>query len=402
MRHVVFLLAIALAFTTAYDPEENMTAPEIIEYWGYPVEIVDATTSDGYILTMHRIPYGKQSGPAPAGQPKPVVFMQHGLEASSSNWITNLPNESAGFIFADAGYDVWLGNMRGNMYSINHQTLDPTSHAFWQFSFDEMVQYDLDAMIDTVLNRTGQTSVYYIGHSQGTLTMFSKLSRDQTFHKKIRKFFALAPVGEVKYIQGLLAFLAKWLYYTVDVLYSILGAGEFLPNNWFVKLIADDVCSDTAIEGLCDNIMFLMTGPESSQLNVTRTPVYLAHVPAGTSTKNILHWAQMVRDGQLQEYDYGKRENMEHYGQPTPPLYDVSADDDQIYLYWSEADWLADGKDIQDYLLQQLPVNSLAQNTQLIDFNHMDFVWGLRAADEVYQPILSTIAADLQSLNGTN
>jgi lysosomal acid lipase/cholesteryl ester hydrolase len=324
------------------------------------------------------------------------------LEASSSNWITNLPNESAGFIFADAGYDVWLGNMRGNMYSINHQTLDPTSHAFWQFSFDEMVQYDLDAMIDTVLNRTGQSSVYYIGHSQGTLTMFSKLSRDQTFHKKIRKFFALAPVGEVKYIQGLLAFLAKWLYYTVDVLYSILGAGEFLPNNWFVKLIADDVCSNKAIEGLCDNIMFLMTGPESSQLNVTRTPVYLAHVPAGTSTKNILHWAQMVRDGQLQEYDYGKRENMEHYGQPTPPLYDVSADNDQIYLYWSEADWLADGKDIQDYLLQQLPVNSLAQNTQLIDFNHMDFVWGLRAADEVYQPILRTIAADLQSLNSTS
>lgn len=104
-----------------------------------------------------------------------------------------------------------------------------------------------------------------------------------------------------------------------------------------MKLIADEVCANSHMTSLCDNIMFLMTGPESNQLNVvscrivvqlnrmpllkaasiqTRTPVYLAHVPAGTSTQNILHWAQMVRSGQLQEYDYGsKKTNVEHYGQ---------------------------------------------------------------------------------------
>ena len=37
----------------------------MIEYWGYPVEEHRVTTDDGYILTMHRIPYGKDG---PSGQ----------------------------------------------------------------------------------------------------------------------------------------------------------------------------------------------------------------------------------------------------------------------------------------------------------------------------------------------
>lgn len=73
----------------------NTFQPQIIERWGYPVEIYPVTTEDGYILDMHRIPNGLTEKGSKQ-RPKPVIFLQHGLEASSSNWVTNLPYQSAG------------------------------------------------------------------------------------------------------------------------------------------------------------------------------------------------------------------------------------------------------------------------------------------------------------------
>lgn len=195
--------------------------------------------------------------------------MQHGLECDSSNWVVNLPDESAAFIFADAGYDVWMGNFRGNTYSMKHKNLKPSHSAFWDWSWDEMQKYDLPAMIEKVLEVTGQESLYYMGHSQGTLTMFSRLSEDKVgWGNKIKKFFALAPVGSVKHIKGALKFFADYFSLEFDGWFDVFGSGEFLPNNWIMKLVSQSVCAGLKVEAdLCDNVMFLIAGPESNQVN---------------------------------------------------------------------------------------------------------------------------------------
>ena len=46
---------------------------------------------------------------------------------------------------------MWLGNNRGSTFSRKHKTLDPDhSRLFWEFSFQELGEFDDVAMIDFV------------------------------------------------------------------------------------------------------------------------------------------------------------------------------------------------------------------------------------------------------------
>ena len=107
---------------------------QLIRYNGYPAEQYDVVTDDGYIINIQRIPHGR-NGRFKDVSNKPVIFLQHGLLASSTNWITNLPNQSFGFVLADQGFDVWLGNVRGNTYGLHHVKLSVHSDAFWDFRY---------------------------------------------------------------------------------------------------------------------------------------------------------------------------------------------------------------------------------------------------------------------------
>lgn len=93
---------------------------------------------------------------------------------------------------------MWLGNARGTYYSRAHVRLRPDAilnTEFWEFSWDEIGNLDLPAMIDYALEYTGKQRLHYIGHSQGTTAFFVMGSLRPDYNQKITSMHALAPVA---------------------------------------------------------------------------------------------------------------------------------------------------------------------------------------------------------------
>ncbi|XP_052028486.1 gastric triacylglycerol lipase isoform X2 [Apodemus sylvaticus] len=336
------------------NPEATMNISQMITYWGYPSEEYEVITEDGYILGVYRIPYGKHN---------------------SEN--------------IDAGYDVWLGNSRGNTWSRKNIYYSPDSVEFWAFSFDEMAKYDLPATIDFIVQKTGQEKIHYVGHSQGTTIGFIAFSTNPALAKKIKTFYALAPVATVKYTQSpfkKISLIPKFLFKV------IFGNKMFMPHNYLDQFLGTEVCSRELLNRLCSNALFVFCGFDQKNLNVSRFDVYLGHNPAGTSTQDLLHWAQLSRSGKFQAFDWGSPfQNMLHYNQRTPPDYNVSAMTVPIAVWNGGNDILADPQDVA-MLLPKLP--NLLYHKEILPYNHLDFIWAMDAPQEVYNEILSMMAED--------
>ncbi|KAG8201347.1 hypothetical protein JTE90_016824 [Oedothorax gibbosus] len=371
------------------DPDSGRNVTQLITSKGYPAENHIVQTKDGYLLSIQRIPSGRSKWLSERhNQNKKVVFLQHGLLSSSTDWVLNFPDESLAFILADAGYDVWLGNIRGNTYSRRHVKYSPKSKIFWQFSFDEMAEYDLPAMIDYVLNITGQKQLSYIGHSQGTTTAFAMLSQKPEYNQKINIFIALAPVTTVGHMTSAIRYLAPFTK-DIDFLFKILGVSEFLPNNALMKFLSELVCN-TKAKFICEDAIFLLCGTDYSQLNQTRLEVYVAHTPAGASTQSIIHYAQMVNSKKFLKYDFGKKENLKRYNQTTPPEYHVQNITTKVALFWSKNDQLADPQDVE-LLHKSLKTCVSSYCIKFNSFNHLDFVWAIDANTLLYGEVQSLL-----------
>ena len=146
---------------------------------------------------MHSIPGSPRSPPRYG---KTVVYLQHGLLDSSASWVSMGPRNGFAYLLADLGYDVWLGNARGNTYSRNHVKNDPDGRRgnrrqFWSFTWHEIGTIDLPAMIEFISSKTGQRKMHYAGHSQGTTSFLVLASERPEYNDRFISVHLLAPIA---------------------------------------------------------------------------------------------------------------------------------------------------------------------------------------------------------------
>ncbi|XP_075973243.1 lipase 3-like [Anticarsia gemmatalis] len=372
-------------FSTDIEEDSLLDAPGLIRKYGYPQETHLVTTSDGYILEAHRIPHGRNSSPGP----RPAVLIMHGLLSSSADFIVLGPGSALAYILADAGYDVWLGNARGNFYSRRHRTYNPDSKVsqnFWKFSWDEIGNYDLPAFIDYILAKTGQEKLHYIGHSQGGTTFLVLNSLKPEYNSKFISFQGLAPASffdnnDVSMFNSLAPFEN-----IIETAAFAMGQGEIFGSRDFVSWFTSNYCTPGSIfASICGSSITGMG--DRDYYNSTMVPLFMAHAPAGASVRQIAHFGQVIRFKAFRRYNYNMLTNLSKYGRANPPAYNLANVNVPAYIHYGMGDKEVHYKDVFK-LADRLPKTVGLYEAGRQSFHHYDFIWADDAKHMVYSTVL--------------
>ncbi|XP_053990411.1 lipase 3-like [Hylaeus volcanicus] len=361
------------------------TPTERVRNLGYVAEIHQVVTEDGYILQMDRIVGSKSSH---ASDKKNPVLLIHGLLDTSAAWVLPCPEKGLGYILADQGYDVWMGNVRGSRFSRRHVTLSTKDKNYWMFSWHEMGMFDIPAMIDYILTNTRQEKLYYVGHSQGSTSFFVMASEKPEYQEKIIAAFTLAPAVFMSRATLPLIRLLTPHINNAKILTDLIGMYEFKPSSSLVRTLSKIMCKDEMpTQPLCKTAFGIMGGRNDKDFNITLIPEIAQYDPAGASTRQFIHYAQLCTSGNFAHYDHGLVRNLLNYGSIQPPKYNIANIKTPIYLYYGNNDEMVNVKDLEQ-LYETLP-NAQKFLVPYKWFAHLDFLWGMQAKNLVYDGILN-------------
>lgn len=169
------------------------------------------------------------------------------------------------------------------MHSRKHKTLDTASKEFWDFSFVELGDYDLPAMIDKALQVSGNQKLIYMAHSQGTSQMLYALSENKDLESKLDFFIALAPVTQMNHGTE------TWLGMLAEHKDAILKAFDLLKvYSVFTEPLAT-AC--TVLPVLCHVPSHLYVASSEKYNDPETVALTRAQFPSGMAVKQLIHYA---------------------------------------------------------------------------------------------------------------
>ncbi|KAI9100356.1 Alpha/Beta hydrolase protein [Phlyctochytrium arcticum] len=387
-----------------------MDTKACIEYWKYPCETHTTETRDGYRLGLHRIPnpqFGSTAYSYPPPYERPPIIIWHGLFIQSGAFVCSPggPTTNLAFVLADAGFDVWLANSRGSVYSRHHAHLPSAEeHMFqskyWKYvGMDEMAKFDVPAVVKYVCQMTGWSKVGYLGYSQGTAQMFMSLSLSEEMNERVACFVAMAPAMRPRAISKPVFALAD--RFSPAILYG-LGWWSFLPlAEWLRRFAHSEHYSH-----IIHNSLQLLLGWNCTRWPAAWRPALYSHLFGGGSVRNVVHWFEIMTKQTFGPYEH---ERAPHYlangtGMHPPLATSGTIDIDtfapantgpcayptkhirtKMVLFSGTKDEISE----PEYLRRVLPEATTIK--QVDGFGHMDFLWDPTAKERVWDDIVLTL-----------
>ncbi|KAL7753319.1 cholesterol esterase [Sorochytrium milnesiophthora] len=309
---------------------------------------------------------------------RPVVLLWHGFMMCSEVWVCSRLNSLA-LMLSDEGYDVWLGNNRGNKYSFKHKRYSPSTATFWDFSLDEYAQ-DLATVVEHILTVTEQQSLIYIGFSQGTAQLFAALSSNPKLNSKIRLACCLAPTGKPHGVRESL--VTSLIKSSPHLLFLLFGRKAAIPSAIFWRRM---LSREIFVRAL-DQCMHLLFNWSNSQMTFDEKIAHYAHLYSPASVKSVVHWFQIIRSGFFQMYDdapgFLNAQSMTHVA----PRYPLSNIKTPIALFYGAADTLSD----ISFLIADLPKPAFV--LKVMDYEHLDCIWASSAHKIVFPGVIGVMA----------
>ncbi|KAI9771799.1 MAG: cholesterol esterase [Geoglossum simile] len=297
-----------------------------------------------------------------------TYLTDQGLLMNSEVWVCLTEKERClPFMLVERGFDVWLGNNRGNKYSkksINHP---PTSLAFWNFSMDEFAFHDIPDSISYILSTTSQPSLSYIGFSQGTAQAFATLSIHPGLNDKVDVFIALAPaMSPAGLHNGVVDALIKA---SPEVIFLAFGRRSILGSTTMWQ----SILYPPIFVRIIDMSLGFLFNWSGCNISAHQKLAAYPHLYSFTSTKSVVHWFQVIRNKSFQMYDDDVAAPLaigggaKYYKVAKFPTRNIKT---PIVLVYGGSDSLVD---IQ-VMLKELPKHTVAQ--EIPHFEHLDFLWG--------------------------
>jgi lysosomal acid lipase/cholesteryl ester hydrolase len=364
---------------------------DLCALYGYYAEEHVVQTVDGYLLGVHRLPYKKTEDHnytrVNAGQgsiTKPVVYLHHGLLMNSEVWVCLTEEKRClPFTLVNQGYDVWLGNNRGNKYSKKSTRLSPTSTEFWNFSMDQFAFHDIPDTIHYILDTTSQPSLSYIGFSQGTAQAFATLSIHPNLNEKVNLFIALAPaMSPAGLSNGIVDALVKT---SPDVLFLAFGRRSILSS----ATMWQSILYPPIFVRLIDMSLGFLFAWSGKNITLPQKLAAYPHLYSFTSTKSVVHWFQIIRNKSFQMYDddasnaFSIGASNRYYKVAKFPTRNIKT---PVVLLYGGSDSLIDIR----VMLKELPRHTTSK--EIPHFEHLDFLWAQDVDQLVFPHVFDALA----------